>query len=477
MTRRSTIGLALAALAAGCPSGPSVVAPTPAPSAWPPAGPGFAAPWSEPAGDPLELFAPALRSLDWTPRSSRVVPQGDEPPPAALVVVAEREDGTRGWILVPPPGLQPSDPSLWPVVTFPGEPPLPVWVVRLGQTAADLTVIVETPPPAADDAAPPSHAALRLSPSSDGFAAESLWEALEPADGVAVLDLEGTGLDDVVAVRWYDSCPDPMAVPAEGPCAPPPVPSPAEGCPDSSPPVADPCLIVRVWNDGDGVPQTFRVVPRPDGTLSSTAHVLLDRAVAVLQLASCRYLDLRALTVRAVDGLRTPGAPGELLEGLACGPDPEAPVATTSPFLALLERPDGVRLPAGELVELRRPGDEVAGRADGYRLLDDLDGDGVPEWLWQEPDGTGVRSVVTRGPGRGPVAGSFLEDAAGGLVERLVVAPPGGRAELSSLEWRPAPDPAALLGVRFVDADGDRRLETVVLPLAFPPYPPAAAGD
>jgi len=474
MTRRSTFGLALAALAAGCPSRPTAVAPTLEPSVWPPAGPGFAAPWSEPAGDPLEPFAPDLRSLGWTPSSTRVVPDAGESAPAALVVVAAREDGTRGWILVPPGGPRPSDPSLWPVVPFPGDPPLPVWFVRLGQPDADLTVIVETPPPDPGDAAPPSHAALRLSPSSDGFAAESLWEALEPADGVAVVDLEDTGLDDVVAVRWYDSCPDPMAAPAEGPCAPPPVPSADEGCADSSPTVADPCLIVRVWNDGDGVPQTFRVVPRADGTLSSTAHAVLDRVVALLQLARCRYLDLRALTVRAVDGLRAPGAPGELLEGIACGPDPEALVATASPFLALLDPPDGVRLPPGEMVELRRPGGDGAA---GYRLLDDLDGDGVPEWLWQEPTAAGLRTVVTRGPGRGPVAGSFLEDAAGGLVDRLVVAPPGGRAELSSLDWRPAPEPAALLGVRFVDADGDRRLETVALPLAFPTAPPAAAGD
>ena len=88
-----------------------------------------------------------------------------------------------------------------------------------------------------------------------------------------------------------------------------------------------------------------------------------------------------------------------------------------------------------------------------------------------------MRTVVTRGPGRGPGAGSIFVDGGGGLVERLVVAPPGGRAELASLEWRAAPEPAMLLGVRLVDADGGRRIETVVLPLSFPPSSAAAAGD
>ena len=386
----------MAALAVGCPSRPTAVTPFPATTAWPPVGPGRGDPWSEPATDPLEALAPVLRPLGWTPRTVRVVPEDLETAEAELVVVAEREDGTGGWLLVPPVGLRPSDPSLWPILAFPGEAPLPVWFLRRGRSDGDLALIVEAAADEDWDGAARSHAAVRITPAAAGPVADPLWEALEPADHAAVVDLEGSGLDDVVAVRWYDSCPDPMALSVEGPCAPPP--SASGACDDAEPPAADPCLIVRVWNDGDGVPETFRVVPRADGTLSSTGHPVLDRAVALLQLSRCRYLDLRSLTVLEVDGLREAGVSGELVEGPACGPDPESPTGSSSLFLALLDPPDGVRLPSGEIIDLARP----AGGGNGYEVLDDLDGDGVPEWLWREASEAGVRTVVTRGPGRAP---------------------------------------------------------------------------
>ena len=102
MSLIAAIGLGMAALVVGCPSRPAVVPPSPSPSAWPNVGPGRGDPWSEPTIDPLESLVPVLGPLGWTPRLARAVPEYLETATAELLVVAEREDGTGGWLLVPP---------------------------------------------------------------------------------------------------------------------------------------------------------------------------------------------------------------------------------------------------------------------------------------------------------------------------------------------------------------------------------------
>jgi len=454
-------------LAAACrPPAPRAVPPAALPEIWPPVGPGLGVPWGPPDVAPLAALESELRALGWTPATALPGPLDQDLGGTRVVVAAERADGPGGWILAPAGGAAEAEPSTWPFVPFPGPPPLPVWFVAL-ESGADAPRLIVAELAADGQEEGSRHAAYRLEEGSDGPAAELFWEALEPADGVAVVNLEGgDGADDLVAVRWFDSCPDPMLVPPEGPCG--SSPPATEGCPEDEAAVGDPCLLVRVWNDGDGVPQTYRVLLRPDGALSATGDAALDRVTALLRRSACRYLDLRAMTVLPVAGLREPGVPGELIEGIRCTPEPRSPTPWAAPQLALLDPPDGDALPDGETIGLRAPADAGPGRwVDGYQLLDDLDGDGVPDWLWQETSDAGTRWIVTRGPGRGPVAGSFDVDADGTVVHRLVVAPLGGRTELASLDWRPAHEAAALLGIRFLDADGSTRIETVALPLTF----------
>jgi hypothetical protein len=468
MARKGLVVMACCVLlSAACrPPVPGAAPPPPLPDVWPTAGSGLGVPWSPPDATPLAALAPDLRDLGWIPVAALPGPLGENLGGTRVVVAAARADGTGAWILAPAGGAEEAEPSTWPVVSFEGPLPLPIWFVALdsGPDAMQL-VVAELGSEGTEEGS--RHAAYRLAEGPDGPIAELFWEALEPPDGLAVVNLEGAGADDVVAVRWFDACPDPMLVPLDGPCGPPPPPA-SEGCPDDDAPAADPCLLVRVWNDGDGVPQTYRVLARPDGALSAVGDPALDRVAALLRLSACRYLDLRAMTVLPVVGLRAPGVPGELVEGLRCTPEPRSPEPWPEPLLILLDPPGGDVLPDGEVIRLRAPADAGAKRwADGYQLLDDLDGDGVPDWLWQETSAAGTRWLVTRGPGRRSVAGSFDVDADGTVLHRLVAAPLGGRTELSSLDWRPAPDPAAVLGIRFIDADGSMRVEAVALPLAF----------
>jgi hypothetical protein len=466
-----TLGTVIVVLLAfgtvACPPAPtSVVAPPPPePEPWPREGPAQGMAWPEPPPSILAPFADTLRNIGWTPLAVRVGLPTDDTTHPPILVAAMHDDGTGGWILLRPDPLAPEGLEGWITVPFDAAPPLPLWFVRLGPAPEDVAVLAERPPAADSADSEPVPGAWRIAEGRTGPAAELLWETLEPPDTLAVADLEGTELTDVVTIRWYDVCPDPMAAPTGSGC---PAGTPADRCASPEQEVGDPCLIVRVWRDGDGVPQTFRLQPRPGGGLSALGDPALDRVVGLLRISPCSRLDLRMMTVRRETGLLRAAGDGELIERMSCGPDPASVEPEPSPFVVLLEIPGGETVPSGEILDLRAPAHASPARwVDGYQLLVDLDGDGIRDWLWSESSDAGTRYVVTRGPGRGAVAGSLLVGPAGDVIDRLVVAPPGGRAVLSSLDWRPAPDPAAILGVLFTDAEGVPRTEQIAVPLEF----------
>jgi hypothetical protein len=449
-----------------CPPAPtSVVAPPPPePEPWPHVGPAEGMGWPEPPPPILTPFADTLDSMGWTPLAVRVgLPTADATPPPILVAAA-REDGTGGWVLLRPDPLAPEGLEGWTTVPFAAAPPLPLWLVQLGPTPEDVAVLAERPPGDGAEEDEPVIGAWRIVERRGEPAAELLWETLESPDALAVAQLEADGMGDIVTLRWYDECPDPMGVPAAG-CS---AGTPADGCTDPPQEAGNSCLIVRVWRGEDGVPQTFQLQPRPDGSLSALGDAALDRVVGLLRITPCPSLDLRGMTVLRTNALLRPGVEGELIESFACGPGAGALEPVAIPLVAMLELPGGGQVPSGEVIVLRaRPDSPDAGWVDGYVLLDDLDGDGIRDWLWSLYGRRGTRYVVTRGPGRGAVAGSFFVGPDGDVIDRLVVAPPGGRAVLSSLDWRPAPEPAAMLGVLFTDADGVPRTEQIAVPLEF----------
>ena len=463
----TVIVVLLAFGAVACPPAPtSVVAPPPPePEPWPHEGPAQGTAWAGPPPSVLAPFADTLRNIGWTPLAVRIGLPTDDATQPLLLVAATQDDGTGGWILLQSDPPAPGGVADWITVPFDAVPPLPLWFVQLGPAPEDVTVLAERPPAADSADGEPIPGAWRVSEGRDGPSAELLWETLEPPDALAVADLEGTDRTDVVTTRWYDVCPDPMAAPTGPGC---PAGTPPDNCASPEQEVGDPCLIVRVWRDGDGVPQTFRLQPRPDGGLLALGDPALDRVVGLLRISPCNRLDLRMMTVRRETGLLRPASEGELIESLSCGPAPSSVEPETSPLVALVELSGGETVPAGEVVSLRAPADAAPGRwVDGYQLLDDLDRDGIRDWIWTERSAAGMRYVVTRGPARGAVAGSFFVGPDGDVIDRLVVAPPGGRAVLSSLDWRPAPDPAAILRVLLTDADGSTRTEPIAVPLEF----------
>ena len=466
-----TLGTALVALlvlgTVACPTAPTgvVAPPPPEPEPWPHEGSAQGMAWAEPPPSILAPFATTLRNIGWTPLAVRVGLPTDDTTHPPILVAATHDDGTGGWILLRPDPLAPEGLERWSTSPFDAVPPLPLWFVRLGPAPEDVAVLAERLPAADAADGEPIPGAWRIAEDRAGPTAELLWETLEPPDALAVADMEGTELTDVVTIRWYDVCPDPMAAPTGPGC---PAGTPADRCTSPEQEVGDPCLIVRVWRDGDGVPQTFRLQPRPDGSLSALGDPPLDRVVGLLRISPCSRLDLRRMTVRRETGLLHAAVDGELIESLSCGPDPASVEPEQWPVVALLETPDAGVLPTGVVVSLRAPADAAPARwVDGYQLLVDLDADGIRDWMWNETSDAGARYVVTRGPGRGAVAGSFFVGPDGDVIDRLVVAPPGGRAVLSSLDWRPAPDPAAILGVLFTDAAGVPRTEPIAVPLEF----------
>ena len=273
------------------------------------------------------------------------------------------------------------------------------------------------------------------------------WETLECVDAMAVVDLDGDGGIDVAAAAWEDSCPDPVAPEGGGP----------------------PCLLLSVWPDADGIPQTYRMEGSA-GRMAATGRESLDRLAAMLAASPCPALDLRGWSSRREIGLVRRGAEGELLEGLRCMPHPVAGRTAPTPALATIDWGDAERLPDVDFVMLA---DADAGEAerwsDGWELLDDLDLDGVREWLWIRRTADGDRMTVTRGADRGRTLAGFATDAAGNLLDRRVVAPPGGRARLDgwTFEAISASGPArVLLDVAIEPASGEPSRVRLDLPLA-----------
>ena len=465
--RRSLVlgGLVLSLVA--CPPGPTT---TPGGAAPPrahelPQGPGAAEP--EPPGEPVPpwLETDALAAAGWEPIAVALLPTDDGSAPSALVA-ARAVDGSPGAWLVVVHGRPPAEAS---VLRFAGvEPPIPLWL-QPGARPGEWTVVAEQATAAGGGSTRSLPGAWAIETRDRLPHVEPLWESLESADAVAAVDLDGDGVVELVSVRWHDACPDPLdPLPSPGPGCGPPPPGEIEGCRDEPP--ADPCLLLRAWSGANGVPRTWRTGLRDGARLASLGDPRLDRVAALLLALDCRYVDLRDMTLRRETGLLAAGEDDELVESVRCLDPAAGPVGAIDRHIVLLETGDGSHLPAGRALSLRDSAAEAgepAGRwSRGYRLLPDLDGDGVHDWLWQERSEAGMRSVVTRGPD-GPVAGALFVDARGELVERLVVPPPGGHVRLEALDWRPAPEPAALLDVRLEEPDGSSRIERVVVPLEF----------
>jgi hypothetical protein len=465
--RRLLLVLPVALGALACPRGPGTTpVPPPEPLAlWPLEGPGAAEP--QPAADPdlPWLDRQALTAAGWELVAPLALPTATTPATGPGAVTAARAlDGSAGaWLLL--------DPALplaeAPVLRFDTpEPPIPLWPVD-GPEREGWIVVAEQPTAATGDPDEPLASAWRIDLQADPPRVELLWEALEPADQVAVVDLEGEGSIELVSLRWYDVCPDPLEPGSPAACGPPP-PGAAEGCVESPP--ADPCLLLRAWTGGDGVPRTWRTSPRADGRLATLGDPTLDRLVALLLSVDCRYLDLRRLTVRREADLLEPGVEGELLEAVSCLERRTPPPLAAGPRVVVQQAPDGVGLPSGRELPLLAPAADATEPSErwsrGYRLLPDLDGDGRRDWVWLERSAAGTRHVVTRGPD-GSVAGTLFVSADGELLERLVAPPAGGHARLEALDWRAAPDPAVLVDVRLEAADGSSRTERVTVPLVF----------
>lgn len=458
-------GLALSL--AACRSGPPTTPAGPArfPEPWPPEGPGAAEP--EPPAEPVPpwLDAGALAAAGWEPIAVVPLPadSGAGPP---VLVAARALDGSPGAWLLWESDHPPAEAS---ALRFAGpEPPIPLWP-QPGANPGEWTLVAEQAASAGAGFEGSWPGGWAVDARARPPRVEPLWEALEPADAVAAVDLEGEGVVELVSVRWHDACPDPLDLaPAPEPACGPPPPGETEGCRDEPP--ADPCLLLRAWSGGNGVPRAWRTGLLAGDRLASLGDPRLDRIVALLLALDCRYLDLTSMTLRRETGLLAPGEDDELVESVRCVDPAAGLLAATVGWIVLLEAGDGARVPAGRALSLRVPAAEAgdpAGRwSRGYRLLPDLDGDGVRDWLWLERSEAGTRHVVTRGPD-GPVAGTLFVDAGGELVERLVVPPAGGHVRLEALDWRPAPEPAALLDVRLEAPDGAARTEQVVVPLEF----------
>lgn len=430
---------------------------------WPPEGPGAAEPQPVSEAEPSWLERDALAAAGWEPVSLLALPPAEPSGPQLLAAVRALDGSPGAWLLLEPACSF----AEAPVLRFDSpEPPLPLWPVD-GPRRGEWTVVAEQLTGAVADFAGPLPGAWRIDTRTQPPRIELLWEAFEPADAVAVVDLEGEGVVEIVTLRWHDVCPDPLDPAPAADCGP-PLPGAVEACVDEPP--ADPCLLLRAWTGGNGVPRTWRTAPLGDGRFASLDDPRLDRLAALLSIVDCRYLDLRAMTVRRETGLLAAGVEAELVESVACLEPAADPAAAGTPRLALLEATDGARLPAGLELPLHGPPAGVAGSAErwsrGYRLLPDLDDDGTRDWVWLERSAAGTRHVVTRGPD-GPPAGTLFVDADGELVERLVVPPAGGRARLETLDWRPAPAPAILVDVRLEAPDGSTRTERVAVPLEF----------
>lgn len=457
------LALSVAACPAATPTTPA--GPVRLPEIWPPEGPAAAEP--QPAAEPETpgLDAEALGRAGWEPVAALPLPTPAGTAPATLVAARALDGSAGAWLL--PNAADPPAEGLELRFAAP-EPPIPLWL-QAGAHPGEWTVVAEQAPPGGTGVEGSWPGGWSIDARARPPRLEPLWEALEPADTVATIDLEGEGVVESVSARWHEVCPDPLELASSSapPCGPPP-PGEAEGCIDEPP--ADPCLLLRAWSGEDGVPRAWRTGPLDGERLASLGDPRLDRVAALLLALDCRYIDLRQMTVRREVGLLAAGADGELVESVRCLDPAGSPVAAEDPRLVLLEAADGVRVPAGRALSLRGPTAEAGGTSKlwrrGYRLLPDLDGDGVRDWLWMDRSEAGTRYVVTRGPD-GPVAGTLMVDAGGDLVERLVVPPPGGHARLEALDWRPAPEPAALLDVRLEAADGAARTERVVVPLAF----------
>ncbi|MDI7267377.1 MAG: hypothetical protein QME96_05235 [Myxococcota bacterium] len=354
----------------------------------------------------------------------------------------------------PPRGTGRADPLRQPeietaewAVSGNGEGTASVWIVdrerrRDGPVRAEIGLAFRSSTGAPGDGVGWTVAAYRAPVQGRrGGPAELLWESLESVDAVAVADIEGDGALDVAAARWADDCPDPVDPAGAGP----------------------PCLLVTVWKGVSGIPQTYRMeaeAGRPRGT----GREDLDRLAGLLAGAPCPVLDLRDQSVLRVEGLLTPGGAGELVEGIRCGPHPSRPAAAAVPAVALSDVPGDGTIPAATFHLLAAE----AGWADGYELLDDLDGDGVRDWLWIHRTAEGDEMTVTAGPGRGRVAAAFRTDGAGNLIHRLVAVPPGGRARLESWAFEragAADPPRVLLRVAVEPSAGERSGFEIVLPL------------
>ena len=448
-----------------CPSGSGTTPrePVARPASWPPEGPGAAEPQPVSEAEPSWLDLDTLAAAGWEPVSLLALPPADGSGPQALVAVRALDGSPGAWLLLEPTCSFAEAPTL----RFDAvEPPIPLWPMD-GQRRGEWTVVAEQLTGAVGDFVGPLPGAWRIDTRSQPPRVELLWEAFEPADAVAVVDLEGEGNVEIVTLRWHDVCPDPLDL-APAPDCGPPLPGAVEACVDEPP--ADPCLLLRAWTGGNGVPRTWRTAPLADDRLDSLGDPRLDRLAALLLAVDCRYLDLRAMTVRRETGLSVAGGEGELVEAVGCLEPAAGLAAAETPRLVLLEATGGVRLPVGLELPLHDAAAGIAGSAEpwsrGYRLLPDLDGDGTRDWAWLERSAAGTRYVVTRGPD-GPPAGTLFVTADGELVERLVAPPAGGRARLEAIDWRPAPDPAILVDVCLEAPDGSTRTERVALPLEF----------
>ncbi|MBN1770499.1 MAG: hypothetical protein JXB32_04490 [Deltaproteobacteria bacterium] len=461
----SSVCLVLSGTACPPGSGTTPVEPPAVSVPGPPEGPGAAEPQRAAGSDLPWLDPEAFVAAGWEPVSVLPLPQTDEVGPLALVAVRALDGSPGAWLLFDPARPLAEAPAL----RFAGaEPPVPLWPAG-AEERGEWTILAEQAAEPRGDLAGPLPAAWGVVAEARPPRVELLWEALEPADAVAVVDLEGEGVVELVSLRWHEVCPDPLEpAPAADPDCGPPPPGVAEGCYDEPP--ADPCLLLRAWSGGDGVPRAWRTAPRGDGHFASLGDPRLDRIVALLLAVDCPYVDLRDLTVRREAGLLAAGVEGELVESVRCLDPAAGLVAAAVPRLALLETPDGVRLPAGRTRSLLDAAGDAVAPAErwsrGYRLLPDLDGDGVRDWVWLERSAAGTRHVVTRGVD-GRTAGTLFVAADGELVERLVAPPAGGHARLETLDWRPAPEPAALVDVLLEGADGTTRTERIVVPLAF----------
>lgn len=462
--------LVLVALALSMAACPPRLPTIPARPAWsvdavPPAGPGAAEPQRVVEPKVPWLDVEALADAGWEPVVVLVLPTRRGPSDRALVAARALDGSASAWLLVH--STDPAAQSILMRFAVP-EPPIPLWS-QLGPQPDQWMVVAEQAAVSAQTVAGSVAGGWAIEARREPPRAELLWEALEPADTLAAVSLDPQGPLEVVSVRWHEVCPDPLdSAPAANQSYGTPLLQRAEG--HRHEPPANPCLLVRAWSGGDGVPRTWRTGPLDDGRVASLGQPHLDRIVGLVLALDCRYVDLRETTVRREVGLVAAGEEGELVESVRCLDPAEGLFAAVDPYVVLLESGDGTWVPAGRALSLRGTLAEAEESAErwsrGYRLLPDLNGDGVRDWLWLERSEAGTRHIVTRGP-EGFVAGTLFVDAGGELVERLVVPPPGGRAVLEALDWRPAPDPAALLDVRLEAADGTARTERIVVPLVF----------